>query len=448
MHGDRRILAVTRYTRRMGPPHSATLDTSIQRVTVMGLGRFGGGFGAAQWWLDRGAHVLVTDQASPESLEEPVTRLRKHPQADHLRFHLGAHQESDFTDTDLVIANPAVPRPWDNRYLQAAWAAGVPVTTEIALATAHLDRRKVIGITGTAGKSTTAAMTHHLLTGCGRRSLLAGNIGGSLLSCLEEAETADVIVLELSSAMLWWLGATEDAPPDAPHWSPSIAVTTNIEPNHLDWHGDQAHYRACKLGIGRHQRDGDHVVLDVDATEVLPLSVPGVHNQRNAQLALAAAMRLGSVERSDAIAALSTFPGLPHRLERLDVPGSHLFFNDSKSTTPGATALAVDAMPDASRVHLIVGGYDKGIPLESLVECSRSIAGVYTIGATGPALAADTGGIDCGTLEAAVACALSRMQDDDVLLLSPGCASWDQFDNYEQRGDRFRTAVQSLTASP
>jgi UDP-N-acetylmuramoylalanine--D-glutamate ligase len=432
----------------MGSTPSPTLDTSIQRVTVMGLGRFGGGLGVAQWWLDHGAHVLVTDQARAESLHEPVTRLKAHPKAERLRFHLGEHQESDFTDTDLVIANPAVPRPWDNPYLQAAWAAGIPVTTEIALATAHLDRRKVIGITGTAGKSTTAAMAHHLLKSCTLRSVLAGNIGGSLLSNMDEAEAADVVVLELSSAMLWWLGATDDAPPDAPNWSPSIAVTTNVEPNHLDWHGDQEHYRRCKAGISRHQHDGDHVVYDVDATDPLPLAVPGRHNQWNAHLALAAAMCLDSIDRSEAIAALSTFPGLPHRLERIDVTGANLFFNDSKSTTPGATALAIDAMPDARRVHLIIGGYDKGIALNALVDCSRSIAGVYTIGATGPALAADTGGSDCGTLEAAVACALSRMQDGDALLLSPGCASWDQYDNYEQRGDRFKATVQSLTSSP
>ena len=107
----------------MGSTPSATLDASIQRVTVMGLGRFGGGLGVAQWWLDRGAHVLVTDQSSAESLQEPVTRLKTHPNGDRLRFHLGEHLESDFTDTDLVIANPAVPRPWDNPFLQAAWGS-------------------------------------------------------------------------------------------------------------------------------------------------------------------------------------------------------------------------------------------------------------------------------------------------------------------------------------
>ena len=432
----------------MGPASSATLDTSIQHVTVMGLGRFGGGLGVARWWLERGANVLVTDQASAESLGESIQRLKSHPRSDRVRFHLGEHRTSDFTSADLVIANPAVPRPWDNPFLQASWKAGVPVTTEIALTVDRLDRRRAIGITGTAGKSTTAAMTHHLLTACGRRSVLAGNIGGSLLSRMEEVDVADVIVLELSSAMLWWLGATNDAPPNAPNWSPAVAVTTNIEPNHLDWHGDLDHYRRCKLGIGRHQLDDEHAVNDVETSEMLPLAVPGRHNQWNAHLALAAAMCMEPLERTEAIAALSTFAGLPHRLERIETSSPHHFFNDSKSTTPAATALAVDAMPDASRVHLIIGGYDKDIALDPLVDCCRTIAGVYTIGATGPALAAETEGTDCGTLDAAVACAFSRMQDGDALLLSPGCASWDQFDNYEQRGDRFKTAVQSLTSSP
>ena len=432
----------------MGPVPPVTSDTSIQHVTVMGLGRFGGGLGVAQWWLERGANVLVTDQASAESLGKSIERLKSHPRSDRVQFQLGEHRTSDFTSADLVIANPAVPRPWDNPFLQAAWEAGVPVTTEIALAVERLDRRRVIGITGTAGKSTTAAMTHHLLNACGRRSVLAGNIGGSLLSRMEDVDVANVIVLELSSAMLWWLGATEDAPPNAPHWSPAVAVTTNIEPNHLDWHGDLDHYRRCKLGIARHQLEDEHAVNDVDTSEMLPLAVPGRHNQWNAHLALAAAMCMEPLERTEAIAALSTFAGLPHRLERIETSSPHHFFNDSKSTTPAATALAVDAMPDASRVHLIIGGYDKDIALDPLVDCSRTIAGVYTIGATGPALAAETEGTDCGTLDAAVACAFSRMQDGDALLLSPGCASWDQFDNYEQRGDRFKTAVQSLRSSP
>ncbi|MDG2291368.1 MAG: Mur ligase family protein [Phycisphaerales bacterium] len=432
----------------MPTPPSQSIDESIRRVTVMGLGRFGGGQGVARWWLDRGVDVHVTDQATQDQLAEPVAVLREHDRHDQLTFQLGEHLETDFTETDLVVANPAVALPWANPYLQAAWAAGVPVTTEIALAITHLNRRRVIGITGTAGKSTTAAMTHHALLGCGARSILAGNIGGSLLLNLEELEQVDAVVLELSSAMLWWLGATDDAPPGAPNWSPSIAITTNVEANHLDWHGTESHYRACKKGITRHQQPGDHDIAAGEHDELLPLAVPGMHNQHNAQLAIEAVTRMGCASRDQAIEAVSTFPGLPHRLERLPSFGTNACFNDSKSTTPGATMLAIDAMPDPARVHLIAGGYDKGLEMDALTQRAPSLAGLYAIGATGAGLADASGGHDCGTLEAAVACAVSRMQDGDVLLLSPGCASWDQFDNYEERGNRFRSILDAIRRTP
>jgi UDP-N-acetylmuramoylalanine--D-glutamate ligase len=432
----------------MSAPPPSAIDESIRRVTVMGLGRFGGGLGVARWWLDRGRDVLVTDQATEDALACSVASLREHEHQAQLNFRLGEHREVDFTETDLVVANPAVPMPWANPYLQSAWAAGIPVTSEIAIAVSHLDRRHVIGITGTAGKSTTAAMTHHMMSRCGVRSMLTGNIGGSILSNLEELDQLDVIVLELSSAMLWWLGATDDAPPGSPNWSPHVALTTNIGVNHIDWHGDEAHYRACKKGITRHQHPGDHELTAREHDELLPLAVPGLHNQSNAQLALEAVALMECASRAQAIEAVSTFPGLPHRLERLPSCGTNACFNDSKSTTPAATMLAIDAMQDPSRVHLIAGGYDKGIPLNELALRCRSLAGLYTIGATGPTLADGSGGTDCGTLESAVACAVSRMRADDVLLLSPGCASWDQFDNYEQRGDRFRTILDAITSTP
>tara|TARA_B100001121_G_scaffold173937_1_gene151788 strand:- start:57 stop:557 length:501 start_codon:yes stop_codon:yes gene_type:complete len=148
------------------------------------------------------------------------------------------------------------------------------------------------------------------------------------------------------------------------------------------------------------------------------------------------------IEPGDAARGLADFPGLPHRLEAIGTDGR--FFNDSKSTTPESTLLAINAFaPNYSRIHLIAGGYDKGISLNLIGTISPRLAGVYTIGTTGSSIAASAGSNahECGDLRTAVRTALPRMQADDILLLSPGCASWDQFPHYEARGDAFRELV-------
>ncbi|MHC4217034.1 MAG: Mur ligase family protein [Planctomycetota bacterium] len=417
-------------------------------VTVMGLGRFGGGAGVAAWLADEGARVVVTDLLEPQSLAGSLEPLAGHVAAGAIELHLGGHDPADFTACDLVVANPAVPTPWENRYLAAAAAAGVAVTTEIRLLTERLERGRVIGVTGTAGKSTTTAMIHHVLVRAGRAAHLGGNIGGSLLSNLGTIEPDHWVVLELSSAMLYWLGAGVGHR-DQPGWSPHVATMTNLQPNHLDWHATFEHYADCKQGIFRYQAPGDHALTAGDLKAEMPirLAIPGRHNQDNARLAIAAACAAADLDPGQAAEALGDFPGLAHRLQLVAEHGSLRFYNDSKATTPEATCLAVDAFDNASAVHVLAGGYDKKVDLSSIVELAPRVAGLYTIGTTGRRLADAVAGNGhaefCETLEAAAARALGRMSTGDVLLLSPGCASWDQFDNYEQRGNAFRSWVQA-----
>jgi len=422
----------------------------------MGLGRFGGGAGVTRWLASQGADVLLTDKLPAEQLAEPLESINDLVDRGIVKLRLGEHNVSDFTTVDLVIANPAVPKPWDDRFLRAAQAAGVPISTEIRLLTERLNRDRVIGITGSAGKSTTTAMIHHLLVKSGVRAHLGGNIGGSLLNELDQIRNDDWIVLELSSAMLHWLGGGVSAgDADAHGWSPRVAVLTNISPNHIDWHGSFEHYRDSKHNIFVNQYPGDHQLRGEElASDVrpIPLKIPGRHNQHNARLAIETVHRTTGTSPQDLRAMLDDFGGLPHRLQLAVEHETNRFYNDSKSTTPEATLLAIEAFENPNAIHLIAGGYDKGSDLTSIAKLAPTLAGLYAVGKTGPtiAAAAPNGGHteNCGTLDAAVERAMQRMKPREVLLLSPGCASWDQFINFEQRGDRFVELVKQHLAQP
>jgi UDP-N-acetylmuramoylalanine--D-glutamate ligase len=253
-----------------------------------------------------------------------------------------------------------------------------------------------------------------------------------------------------------------------------VAVATNIAENHQDWHGSFEHYVECKQALLRRQEETDVAVLGrtvrdwatrtrarvvvVEESEgEIGLMVPGAHNIENAAMAATVCMVCEPlVEGSRFKRALGGFGGLPHRLQLVmeaplpGMPGARgRFYNDSKGTTPESTLRAVEAvagMPgmDISRVHLIAGGYDKRSDLSAVAALGAGLGGLYTIGATGPVIALETprgAAMQCGTLEVAVDVALKRMKGGDVLLLSPGCASWDQFTNYEARGEAFIRVV-------
>lgn len=437
-------------------------DWSAKRVTVMGLGRFAGGLAVTRYLARNGAAVLLTDLADEHTLAEPLAELQPLIESGAVQLRLGVHTIEDFTQCDAVIANPAVPEPWENPYLSAARDADVPITTEIQLAIEHLDPKRVIAITGSAGKSTTSAMTHAALRAASVPCILAGNIGSSILDRLDELTENTIVTLELSSAMLHWI---QD-------FAPAVAVVTNCSENHTDWHASFDHYKKCKQSILAHQSPCSIAILDESLSDwstqprvdriilsqsdiISDCSTPGAHNARNAAFATAAATSILNqhsiaADQSTITQAVRAFPGLEHRLSLCCESNNIRFYNDSKCTVPGATLLAVSAICetiDPARIHLIAGGYDKGSDLRPIAELAPSLAGLYTIGSTGSTLAsaATSNACVCNDLETAMRTIMQRTKPGDAVLLSPGCASWDQFTNYAQRGDRFHQLALELS---
>jgi len=448
-------------------------------VTVMGLGLFGGGVGAARYFARRGARVTVTDMKSARDLAPSLKALKGLP----ITFHLGGHRTSDFTRADIVAVSPAV-RP-DSPYVALGRKAGATITSEMNLFM-HVCPAPVVGVTGSNGKSTTTALAGAILS----RHLptrVAGNIGKSLLDEVEGIRSDETVVLELSSFQLHALARVGK--------SPHVAVVTNVSENHIDWHGSMRSYIGAKKNILRFQGPDDVAVLNADDPEVRTwrraapgrvvffsarrarargvfidgtamvfrlggreervglsrMRLRGRHNLSNV-LAAAAAARVLGVPPDVIGEAIAAFRPLPHRLEPVGRRRGVLFVNDSKATTPLAACAAIDAF-DAPIV-LIAGGYDKHVDPAPMVRAiRRRVKAVVLVGQTAGALQKAIGNrrpiVERAEAFAdAVRRAAALARRGDVVLLSTGHASWDMFDNYEQRGEAFRRVALELGMKP
>jgi UDP-N-acetylmuramoylalanine--D-glutamate ligase len=349
--------------------------------------------------------------------------------------------EIDLAGFDGIVVSPGVPL---NRHPIAAKAreAGVPVIGDIelfALARPSLPPHKVVGITGTNGKSTTTALVHHILETAGVPAAMGGNIGLPILA-LDPLPAGGVYVLELSS---YQLDLTFSLDCD-------VAVLLNITPDHLDRYDGFEAYAASKRRLFEMQSPGrialppsaDGAAVPADQADWPALQGP--HNAANATAAIAVCRSLGLPDGGIA-EGLRTYPGLPHRMERIAEKDGILFVNDSKATNTESTAPALAAYPS---VHWIVGGLAKS---ESLGPCADQLGHVraaYTIGEAGPMFAQLLEGrvpvSRCELLATAVGEAAEAARSGEVVLLSPACASFDQFRDYEARGDAFRLMVGAL----
>ena len=443
----------------------------------MGLGRFGGGVDAAQFACRAGAKVTITDLASAEQLSNSIRQLEAFA---GIEFHLGSHEPADFEQADVIIANPAVPN--DNKFLQIARRAGRCVTSQMNIFF-ELCPARIIGITGANGKSTTTALTAHLLKNTRDEKVwLSGNIGNQpLLMTIDQISPGDLVVLELSSFQLEQLPQVQKAP--------KVALLTNLTVNHLDRHGTFADYCAAKENIFKFQelandspavsifntedeigaewlkkykKDKGRICIGFSADDVSEeirrvFSLPGRANLSNLAAARAIAEQFG-IDDEQIKSCLPDFNALPHRLEFVERINGVSWYNDSKATTPAGAITALEAFDQP--IIIIAGGYDKHIPFDELGEkITRKAKAAILIGTTAPKIAeaienaANTENAGKRTkveIADSLANAVEQAHDlaapGDVVLLSPACASYDMFENYEQRGREFIRLVQSLDA--
>ncbi len=431
-----------------------------KRVTILGLGLLGRGIGDARFIASCGAAVTVTDKKTEEQLADPVAALR----GTGVTFHLGGHDTADFTDTDMVIKGAGV--RLDSPEIAAARAAGAPVYMSTALAAKFAREMgvRIVGVTGTRGKSTVTQMIYHALARAGKRAFLGGNVRGvSTLELLPQLSTGDTLVLELDSWQLQGFGALQ--------LSPEVSVFTNLMPDHQNYYPDMETYFSDKANIFRYQKAGDTLVCSRGIAETIRVAFPGnaslvpeplpdgwqlkvigAHNRENAALA-AQALRALDLNVDEVRDGLESFEPVEGRLQFVREVRGIQIYNDNNATTPEATIAALRALSDSSLAPhpspliLIMGGADKGLdPAALLYEIATTCKRVILLAGTGTdrivPFMQDYSIFD--SLEAAVTEGVSSAQPGDTILFSPAFASFGMFKNEYERNDRFLAAVNAL----
>jgi UDP-N-acetylmuramoylalanine--D-glutamate ligase len=412
-----------------------------RRALVLGLAR--SGQAAALALARHGVPVVAVDRAA--GLD--VGRLG----GTGVEVHLGTEEDRLLDGVDLLVKSPGV--PGESPLPTAARERGIPVWSEVELGF-RLLRNPFLGVTGTNGKTTTSELLGAIFRAAGRSVAVSGNVGRPVTALDGTIEDGAWVVCELSSFQL----------EDVHRFRPRIGVLLNLEPDHLDRHGTFDAYRAAKLRLFENQTEADVAVVprgfgaipgggvhvEFDADDELPAEplIPGAHNRENAAAATVAARAAGIGD--DAIAeALRTFPGVEHRLELVAEVDGVRFVNDSKATNTSAARRGIQAYA-GQPLRLILGGSLKGESFDELAESlPASVRSIDLIGEASEQLAAALGRAGrlyrrSGDLATAVGAAAGDAESGDVVLLSPACASFDQFRDYEERGDAFRRLVGDL----
>jgi UDP-N-acetylmuramoylalanine--D-glutamate ligase len=411
-----------------------------RRILVVGLAR--SGLAASEALARIGASVVGYDRDA--ALD--VGRLRDLG----VEVHLGSEEETLSKGVDLIVKSPGV--PGETPLVVAARSHGIPVWSEIELG-ARLLPNPILGVTGTNGKTTTSELLGGIFRSAGRPVEVAGNVGRPLTALVEAVEAETWVVCELSSFQL----------EDVETLRPRVAVLLNLAPDHLDRHGTFEWYTDAKLRIFEQQTEDDAAVVPAGFGRVpgaarrvefgvddrLPAEprIPGLHNRENAAAATAAARAVGIAD--DAIAeALRSFPGVAHRIELVRELRGVRYVNDSKATNAAAAVRAISCYPD-SRLHVVLGGRGKSEPYDGLAAEFKPGDRAYVIGEAADEIAdalerRAVAYVRSGNLDAALGAAATAATPGDVVLLSPACASFDQFESFEARGDEFRRLVEEL----
>jgi len=452
------------------------MELNNKRVLVVGLGK--SGVASALFLKKQGARVSVSDTKSGDELRNEIPVLLDHG----ITVETGGHGERTFRGQDLIVVSPGV--PVDAPLLVQARSWGEAVIGEIELAAQFLPG-PVVAITGSNGKTTTTTLTGEILAAGGLPTLVGGNIGTPAISLAERAKPETVIVLEVSSFQLETIQT----------FRPTIAVVLNVTPDHLDRHRTLEIYVDAKARIFENQQGSDFAVLNADdATcvamaartraqvfwfsrqkevqqgawvrdgnilfrdsagqkeimQVSEIPLKGAHNLENVLAAVCAGALMGCVPEKIR-QAVRDFKAVEHRLEFVATVGGADYYNDSKATNVDATIKALESFP--ANIHLILGGKDKGSDYTLLNDLLRQrVKRVYTIGAAAAKIESQVvfskgGGpevVHAETLENAIRKAHAVAQPGDVVLLAPACASFDQFKNYEHRGQVFKEIVRGL----
>ncbi len=450
------------------------MDLKNKRVLVVGLGK--SGLSAAMFLREQGARVTVSDTRSAVALAKEIPALLEAG----IMVESGGHGLLTFRRQDLIVVSPGV--PMDTPEVKQVVAFGLPVIGELELASRYL-KGEVVAITGSNGKTTTTTLVGKIFADGGRPTLVGGNIGLPVIDLVKESSAETVSVLEVSSFQLETIE----------EFHPHIAAVLNITPDHLDRHGSFESYAAAKARITENQTAEDFLVLNAEdkaaqmvaletkaqiywfsgrrpikqgafvhgesilfipregakAEPVMPVSeihLKGSHNVENVLAAVCAA-RLANIPAESIRASVAAFKAVEHRLELVKLVNGVEFYNDSKATNVDAAMKAVSSFPGG--IHLILGGKDKDSDYSLMSELLKErVKIVYTIGSAAEKIERQLQGVvkivPAETLQVAVAKAAKAATVGDVVLLSPACSSFDQFENYEERGRVFRQLVNEL----
>lgn len=423
-----------------------------KKVVVMGLGLHGGGVSAAKFFYKQGADVLVTDLKTEEQLKESIKKLEKIK----IKYALGGHREEDFKTADLIIKNPDVPS--SSPYLEIARENNISIETDVSLFF-KLTKAFVIGVTGTKGKSTTVSLIYHILKSKFRKVFLAGNIGVSPLEIIYKIKKGDRVVLELSSFEL------EDL-----KQSPNISVITNILPDHLNRYGDMSKYADSKKSIFKFQNKKDILILNEEdpivrefsreavskiyfyssktiskSIKIKDFKLLGSHNLSNLAAAISVA-KLLKIPTPNINKAIKSFEGVSSREEFVKEINGVKYFNDTTATMPDAVVAAIDAFSEKfkdGKLIFICGGQNKEM---NFTEMAKKIKEKVEYLILLPGTASDKlekylSGYNkiykVSSMENAVLRAKEISRRGDVVVLSPGAASFNLFKNEFDRGNQF-----------